>query len=53
MAETLANLAATLVLGVKGDMTIPVCCKYVVTPSEEESAQEINTIFVYDVEKED
>jgi len=37
MADALANLKATLALGAKEDMTIPVCGKWVVTPLEEES----------------
>jgi len=37
MADTLANLAATLALGAKEDMTIPIYGRWVVTPSEEES----------------
>jgi len=53
MADALANLAATWALGAKEDMTIPVCGKWVLTPSKEESAQEINTVSVYEVQKED
>jgi len=53
MVDTLANLAATLALGAKEDMTILVCSRWVVTPSEEESTQEINAVFVYEVQKED
>ena len=34
-------------------MTIPICGTWVVRPSEEESTQEINAIFVYKVRKED
>jgi len=53
MADVLANLAATLALGAKEDMTILVCGRWVVTPSKEESAQEINAVSVYEVQKED
>jgi len=53
MDDALTNLAATLALGAKEDMTIPVCGKWVVTPSEEEFAQEINAFSVYEVHKED
>jgi len=53
MADSFANLAVTLALGAKEDMTIPVCGKWVVTPLEEESAQEINAVSVYKVQKED
>ena len=53
MADALANLAATLALGAKEDMTIPVCTRWVVTPSKEESAQETNTVSVYEVQRED
>jgi len=53
MAAALANLAATLALGAKEDTTIPVCGKWVVTPSEEEAAKEINLVSVYEVQKED
>jgi len=53
MADALTNLAATLALGAKEDMIIPVCGKWVVTPSEEESAKEINAVSVYEVQKED
>jgi len=53
MADTLANLAATLALGANEDMTIPVCRRWVITPSGEESAQEINVVSVYEVQKED
>ena len=38
MDDALANLAATLALGAKEDVTIAVCGRWVVTPSEEESA---------------
>jgi len=34
-------------------MTILVCGRWVVTPSKEESAQEINPVSVYEVQKED
>jgi len=53
IADTLANLATNLALGVKEDMTIPVCGKWVVIQSEEEAAQEINAVSVYKVQKED
>ena len=53
MAGTLANLTTTLAQGTKEDMTTPICGKWVVTPSEEESAQEINVVFVYEAQKED
>jgi len=53
MADALANLAATLALGATEDITIPVCGRWVVTPSEEESVQEINAVSVYEVQKED
>ena len=53
MANALANLAATLALGAKEDMTFPVCTRWVVTPSEEESMQEINAVSVYEIQKED
>jgi len=33
-------------------MTIPVCSKWVVAPSEDKSAQEIDAVSVYEVEKE-
>jgi len=46
MAYALPNLAATLALGVKEDMTIQVCGMWVVTPSIEEFAQEINAVSV-------
>jgi len=49
MADALENLTATLALGSKED--IPVCDKWLVTPSEEESMQEINTVSIYEVEK--
>ena len=49
MADTLANLVATLAQGEKEDMTIPICGKWVATPLEEESAQEINAVSVYEV----
>jgi len=51
IADALVNLAGTLALGTKEDMTILVYGKWVATPSEEESASDINTIFVYEVEK--
>jgi len=51
-ADALKNLADTLALGEKEDMTIPVCDKWIATPSEE-SKQEINTVSVYEVKKED
>ena len=38
MADALANLAATLAVRAKEDMTISVCGKWVITPSEEASA---------------
>jgi len=38
MTDVLANLAPTLALGAKEDMTIRVCSKWLVAPSEEESA---------------
>lgn len=53
MADALLNLVATLVLGVKEDMTIPVCGKQVVTQSEDEFAEGVNVIYAYEVEKED
>jgi len=53
MADALANLAATLALGAKEDMTIPVCGRWVVTPPEEESVQKINAVSIYEVQKED
>jgi len=46
-------LQPLLALGAKEDMTILVCGKWVLTPSEEESAQEINAVSVYGVKKED
>jgi len=51
MVDSLANLAAALTLGAKEYMTIPVCGKWVVTPSEEEFMQEINAVSVYKVKK--
>ena len=51
MANALANLIATLALGAKENMTIPVCGKWTFTPLEEESAQEINVVSIYEVEK--
>jgi len=53
MTDMLTNLAATLPMRAKQDMNILVCCKWVVAPSEEESAQEINAVSVYEVESED
>jgi len=53
MADVLENLVATLALGVKEDMAIPFCGKWVVTPLEVEATQEINAISVYEVQKED
>jgi len=53
MANALANLATSLALGVKEDMTIPVCSKWVVTPSDDEFVQEVNAVSIYKVEKED
>ena len=50
MTEVLANLLATLALGVEENMTIPVCGKWVVTPSEDEF-QEVNVVSIYDVKK--
>jgi len=52
MADAVANLTTTRALRVKVDMTILVCGKWVVIPSEEEPKQEINTVSVYEVEKE-
>ena len=53
MADALENIAAAFALGTKEDITIPACSKQVVTPSEEEFKQEINVVFVYEVQKED
>jgi len=47
MADTLANLVATLALGAKEDMTIPACAKWVVTPSKDKFLQEVSAVFVY------
>ena len=38
MVDALENLAATLALGLKEDMIIPVCGMWAVTPSAEEFA---------------
>jgi len=53
MLDALAIFEAPLALEAKGDMAIPVCGKWVVTPSEEESAQEIDVVSVYEIEKDD
>jgi len=53
MADVLTNLAATLAIGAEEDMTIPICGKWVVTPSEDELIQGVNAVYVYEVEKED
>jgi len=48
-ANKMADLTTTLTLGAKEDMTIPVYSKWLVTPSKEEAAQEINAVSVYEV----
>ena len=53
MADALSNLTATLALGAEEDMTILVCSKWVVTPSEDKLIQTVNAVCVYEVEKED
>jgi len=53
MADALSNLAATLALRAEKDAIIPVCNKWVVTPSEDEFVEEVNAVSLYEVEKED
>jgi len=53
MVEALTNLATTLALGAEEVMTILVCAKLVVTPSENEFVQEVSIVSIYEVEKED
>jgi len=53
MANTLANLATTLALGSGEDMTIPVCAKWVVTPSKDKLVQEASAVSFNEVKMED
>ena len=51
MADALANVAATLALEPEEDMTIPICGKWVVTPSGDDFLQEMDAVSIYGVEK--
>jgi len=53
MANALANLAATLALGVEESITILVCGKWVVTPPIDEGAEEVKIVSVYEIDEED
>ena len=53
MADALVNLAATLAMGVKESITIPVCGQWVVTPSVDEGVEEVKTVSVYEIDEED
>lgn len=53
MADALASLAATLALGAKETLSVPVCNRWVVTPEEEIIEEEVDVIYVYQIDKED
>ena len=44
MADSLANLAATLALGAKESITMPVCGQWAVTPPVDRGVKEVNTL---------
>ena len=52
MANVLANLAATLALGAEESITIPVCGQWVVTPLVDGGVEEVKTVSVYEIGKE-
>jgi len=53
MADTLANLAATLALGAEERMNVPVCNRWVAAPLVEEFDEKVNAISAKEVEEED
>jgi len=53
MADALASLAVTLALEAKGEMTIPVCNRWVVSPEDEDSEEDVNMICVLETDAED
>jgi len=53
MADTLANLAATLALGAEESMNVPVCNRWVVAPLAEDSEEEVNAVSAQEVDEED
>jgi len=53
MADTLASLIATLILGAEEDMTIQVCSCWVVPPDDEDSEKDINMICALETDIED
>ena len=53
MADALASLAATLTLGAEGEMTIPVCNRWVVPLDDEDSEEDVNMICVLETDAED
>jgi len=53
MAGVLANLAATLALGLEQGITIPVCGQWVVTPPLDEGAEEVKIVPVSEIDEGD
>jgi len=53
MANTLANLAATLALGVEESITIPDYGQWVVTPPVDRGVEEVKIASVYEIDNED
>ena len=52
MANTLANLAATLALGAEESIRILICYQWVVTPPEDGDIEEVKTISIYEINEE-
>ena len=53
MTNALANLTTTFVLGLEGDIIVPVCGKWVVTSLEDKCEEEFKVFFIYGINKED
>jgi len=53
MANALVNLAATLAPGVEESITVPIYGLWVVTPSVDKSVEEVKTVSIYEIHKED
>jgi len=51
MADTVANLAATMALGAEESITILVCGQWVITPLVNEGVKVTKTVSVYEIKK--
>ena len=53
IADVLANFAATLTLGAKENIKVPVCGQWVGTPPDDDEEEEVNVVSTCTVNKED